>query len=247
MQKIESIALSRMRNNEHFQFMTDVDTLITTSQPAELGIEKQYPTFKTTFTAEDASMRAEFGSLKSKSIDELDNLRDQTWQAILLRVKSAQLSPFANEAESAEVIIRIIDRYGDIRASSYNEETAGLTNLVTDLLLPANAEHLNKVAIQRWVPELKSQNEQFQTTFNERNTELSDRISGDVKAIRLQIDPIYEKIVEKINASVVMEVAKPVALTFISELNEKIKYYKTTLSSRTGRAKNNESAEKVAP
>ncbi len=237
MQKIESIALTRLRNNEHFQFMTDVDLLITTSQPAELGIENQYPAFKTTFTAEDAAMRAEFGSLKSKSIGELDNLRDQTWQAILLRTKAAQLSPFANEVESAEVIMRIIDRYGDVRAVSYNEETTGITNLVTDLLLPANAEHLNKVAIQRWVPELKSQNEQFQTVFNERNTELSDRISGDVKAIRAQIDPIYEKLMERINATIVMEIAKPAAISFISQLNEKIKYYKTTLAARSSRTK----------
>jgi len=237
MQKIESIALTRLRNNEHFQFMTDVDHLITTSQPAELGIENQYPAFKTAFTAEDVTMRAEFGSLKSKSIEELDNLRDQTWQAILLRVKSAQLSPFANEVESGEVIMRIIDRYGDVRAISYNEETTGITNLVTDLLLPANAEHLNKVAIQRWVPELKSQNEQFQAVFNDRNTELSDRISGDVKAIRMQIDPIYEKLMERINATIVMEIAKPAAISFVSQLNEKIKYYKTTLAARSSRAK----------
>lgn len=237
MQKIEIIALTRLRNNEHFQFMTDVDHLITMSQPAELGIEQLYPTFKTTFTAEDAAMRAEFGSLKSKSIEELDNLRDQTWNAILLRVKAAQLSPFTNEVESAEVIMRIIDRYGDIRAISYNEETTGITNLVTDLLLPANTEHLNKVAIQRWVPELKSQNEQFQTVFNERNVELSGRVSGDVKAIRVQIDPIYEKLIERINATIVMEVAKPAAINFVSQLNEKIKYYKTTLAARSGRTK----------
>lgn len=237
MQKIDSIALTRFRNNEHFQFMTDVDQLITTSQPAELGIEQLYPVFKTTFTAEDAAMRAEFGSLKSKSIEELDNLRDKTWQAILLRVKAAQLSPFANEVESAEVIMRIVDRYGDVRPVSYNEETTAITNLVTDLLLPANAEYLNKVAIQRWVPELKSQNEQFQTVFNERNTELSDRVSGDVKAIRIQIDPIYEKLIERINATIVMEIAKPSAISFVNQLNEKIKYYKTTLAARSGRAK----------
>jgi len=247
MQKIESIALTRLRNNEHFQFMTDADQLITTSQPAELGIENQYPAFKTAFTAEDVTMRAEFGSLKSKSIEELDNQRDQTWQAILLRTKAAQLSPFTIEVESAEVIMRIIDRYGDVRALSYNEESAGISNLVTDLLLPANAEHLNNVAIQNWVPILKGMNEEFQGVFNERNSELSDRTSGDVKAVRTQIDPIYEKLVERINASVVMEIASSATISFISQLNEKIKYYKITLAARATRAKDSESAKNVAP
>jgi hypothetical protein len=236
MQKIESITLSRFRNNEHFQFMTDIDGLITTFQPTELGIDNTYPAFKAALQSEDVAMRAEAGSLKSKSIEEADNLRDKTWQAISLRVKAAKLSPFANEAESAEVIGRILDKYGDVRALSYNEETAALTNLITDLQAPANTDHLNRVAISRWVAELKTENEKFQTLFNERNTELSGRSSGDVKAVRVQIDPLYTNMIEKINASIVLEMAKPAALTFISQINEKIKYYKTTVAARVSKA-----------
>lgn len=240
MQKLETIALTRFRNNEHFQFMTDVDQLITTQKPSELGIDNLYPSFKAALTAEDSAMRVELGSLKSKSIEELDTLRDKTWNAISIRVNATLLSPLANEAESAEVIRRIIDLYGDIRAKSYNEESAGISNLVADLQLPANADHVNKVGIQRWVAELKNQNDQFQAVFNDRNAEFAGRESGDVRAIRLQIDPIYEKIVDRINASVVMEVAKPAASIFISQLNEKIKYYKTTLVSRSSRSKTEE-------
>ncbi|MBV5313549.1 MAG: hypothetical protein JZU47_09650 [Prolixibacteraceae bacterium] len=240
MQKLENIALLRMRNNEHFQFMTDVDQLIVTNQASELGIDSLYPAFKTALTAEDAAMRVELGSMKSKSIEELDKLRDKTWNAISLRVKATILSPLAAEAESAEFVSRIIDLYGDLRAKSYNEESAGLSNLVADLQLAANAEHVNKVGIQRWVSELKNQNDQFQTVFNERNAELAGRESGDVRAVRLQIDPVYLQMAEIVNATLVMGVAKPAAISFVGQLNEKIKYYKTTLASRTGRGKTEE-------
>lgn len=236
MLKIENITLSRLRNNEHFQFMNDVDVLITTFQPTELGIDSIYRAFKAALSAEDVAIRVEAGSLKSKSIEELDNLRDKTWQAISFRVKAAKLSPFVNEVESGEIIGRILDKYGDVRMLSYNEETAALTNIISDLQTPANADHLSIVAIQRWVPELKTENEKFQALFNERNTELADRPSGDVKTARVQIDPLFTKITEKINASVVLEVAKPAALTFISQINEKIKYYKTTLAARGSKA-----------
>jgi hypothetical protein len=237
MEKIESTPLSRLRNNEHFQFMTDVDKLISTSQASELGIEDLNSEFKNLLVIEDAVMRIELGSSKSKTIEELDKKRDQTWNAIFLRTTSTLFSPFANEIASAETVKRIIDLYGDVRSLTYNEESAAITNMVTDLLLPANAEHLNRVGLLRWVVELKNENNQFQTIFNQRNSELAGRERGDTRDIRILIDPVYEQIVEKINASIVLGIAKPIVDSFTSELNEKIKYYKTTLSSRVSREK----------
>ena len=242
MEKLEEIALSRMRNTEHFQFMTDVNQLITTATPLELGIDGLYPSFSTALAAEDSALRTELGSIRSKTIDDLDTLRDTTWSAILLRVKSTLLSPIQTEAESALIIQRIIDLYGDLRAITYNEETAAISNLVSNLMLPAYSTHLSVIGIFTWVNELKMQNEQFQTVFNDRNAEFADRESGDVRAVRILIDPIYRKISDRINASVVLETAKPAAGIFISQLNEKIKYYKTTLVSRVSRSKTAEKA-----
>lgn len=237
MEKIETIALSRMRNNEHFQFMTDVDRFINSFQPVELGIDNLYPSFETALVAEDAAMRVEIGSLKSKRVEALDILRDRTWNAISLRVDSCLLSPFPHEAESAEALRRIIDLYGDFRARSFNEETSGISNLVADLMKPENEQHIINAGIQNWTNELGNQNAEFQEVFNDRNTELAARESGDVRAVRIQIDPIYEKIAARINASVVMEIAKPVAFEFIAQLNQKISYYKTTFASRETKAK----------
>lgn len=242
MTKIESFSLHNLRNTEHFQFMSDVNQLITTATPLELGIDNLYLSFNASLTAEDATMRVELGSLKSKNIEELDNQRDKTWNAILMRVKATLLSPFDREAESARIVERIMNLYGDPRSKSYNEESSAITNLVADLQKPENTEHLGNTGIMQWVPELRTENQQFQAVFNERNAEFAGRESGDVRAIRLQIDPIYEKIVDRINASVVMEIATPVAESFISQLNEKIKYYKTTLVARSSRSKTEETA-----
>jgi len=247
MEKIENILLSRLRNNEHSQFMTDLNKLILTSQASELAIDDLYPSFESILNAETAAMRVELGSSKSKAVEECNRQRGNTWNAISMRTNSALLSPFPDEVASAEIIRRAIDLYGDVRTLTHNEESAATTNLVADLLLPANAEHLDNVGIQRWVPELKSENEQFQTIFDERNAEFANRESGDVRVVRQQMDPIYEQIVEKINASIVMKAAKPAVSGFVIELNEKIKYYKTTLASRSSRSKKAEkaSAEKT--
>jgi len=237
MEKIEIIALSRLRNNEHYQFMTDVDNLVTTHTPVELGIEVSYPAFKTALNAEDATMRTELGSILSKEVERLDTLRGNTNTAIVLKVKAAELSPFDYETQSAAIIRRIIDLYGDLRNKTYNEETAGITNLTDDLLKPENSDHLQNVGIALWTTELKNENIQFQTAFDKRNDELASRESGDVRAILSQIDPAYEKLVERINASITLEVAKPAVANFTQSLNEKIRYYKTTLAARSSRAK----------
>lgn len=237
MEKIESMSLRELRNNEHFQFMTDVDTLITTCQSGELGIDALYPSFKEMLNAEDAAMRIEQGSSKSKTLEEVDKERDDTWFAISTKIKANLKSPVVVEMKSAEALKRIIDLYGDVRTLTYNEESAAVTNLVSDLLKPENASHLSNTGISVWVPELKSRNEQFQVLFNERNSELANRESGNVRAARKQSDSIYEQIVERINASIVMGLAKPVTDGFVKELNEKIGYYKTTLAIRAGNNK----------
>jgi hypothetical protein len=240
MNKIESLYLHGLRNNEHFQFMTDFDVLVTNIQPAELGIEGLYPTFKTALQTEDATMRTELGSARSKTIEELDSMRDRTYKAMVVRTNATLLSPIEAEAESARLVKRIFDLYGDVRALSYNEESAAISNLISDLLLPVNAAHLGQMGMTHWANELKNQNDQFQSEFNRRNTELAGRESGDVRGIRIEIDPIYNQMIEKINASIILEVAKPVVSRFVDELNEKIKYYQTTLAARSGRSKKGE-------
>jgi hypothetical protein len=237
MNKIEFFNLYNLRNNEHFQFMTDLDKLIILYLATELGIDNLYPAFKSALNAEDTAIRIELGSLKSKTIEQLDKLRDRILTAISLRIKSALLSPFDDEIESAEALIRVVDLYGDVRNISYNEESAAITNLVSNMQLRPNTDHMNKVGITTWVAELKRVNEQFMVLFNERNSELSVRDSGDVRSARKQLDPIYEKLVEKINATIVLETAKPVVAAFVGEHNQKIEYYRTTLAARSGRKK----------
>lgn len=245
MNRIELLNLHALRNNEHYQFMTDVNGLIVKYDAPELGIDSFYPAFTNELSAEEIAMRVEQGSSKSKFIEQLDLQRDRTWNAIYNKVKATMLSPIDDEVTSAEVIMRIFNSYGDIRNLSYNEESAAMSNLISDLLQGSNTNHLTKVGISVWVSEMKNLNDNFQTAFNERNTEYAGRQDGDVRKVRKAIDPVYNSIIEKINASMVMGVAKPIATNFTFELNEKISYYKTTIAARSSRSKSKEKSNGV--
>lgn len=244
MLEINSIYLKRMLNNEHFQFMTDVNSLMVLYKPEMLGIQAQYPAFEAALAEEDLRMKAEQGSLKSLSISQLDGLRDRTWNAIKGRVKSTLDSPFETEQENARALKRVIDLYGDVRHMSYNAETAAISNLVNDLKSVENAGYLLSVGVGPWIDELEKQNKTFIEQMDARNKEYADRESGDVRSARLVIDPIYTEIVDRLNAMLLLNIASDEVTPFVKELNEKIKYYEKVVKARE--SKNKSKSDEIA-
>lgn len=236
MTKIEYINLRNFSNKEHNQFMTDFSELISTYPSSIMGMEVLYGIFQNTLIAEDLALRVEQGSSTSKTLEFLDQLRDKTWNAIYMRVKATLLSPLEEESQGAKTIERILNRYGDVRSLTYSEQSLALVNLTNDLLLNENEKHIDSVGFASWVIELKSRNEQFMAVYENRKSEFSGRESGEVKAVRTLIDPVYEQLVEKINASLVLEFAQPETITLAKMLNAKIKQFTTSSVSLDSRS-----------
>jgi hypothetical protein len=232
MTKIEAINLSNFDNNTHYHFMVYFSELVSTYPASMLGLEDLYGNFSNNLKAEDLALRIEEGSTVSKTLEHLDQLRDKTWNAINMRIKATLLSPLEEESQSAKVLERVLQFYGDISSLNYYEQSSALTNLSNDLLLPENELHIDRVGFPVWVIELKRLNEQFQTIYNEQTTEFAGRKSDDVKSVRILIDPIYNQLIEKMNASIVLEFARPEVITFINKLNEKIKQVQSILNIR---------------
>ena len=208
--------------------MTGFSELVSTYPACISGMEVVYGVFQNTLMAEDLALRVEDGSAVAKTLEHIDQLRDKTWNAIHSRVEATLLSPLEEEAQSAEVIDRIIHQYGDVCSMTYSEQSSAVIKLTNELLHTVNEVHVDTIGLPIWVIALKSQNEQFLAVYNEQKSEFAGRESGEVKAARTLIDPVYKQLVEKINASIVLEFARPEVINFVSKLNEKIKYYQTT-------------------
>jgi hypothetical protein len=86
------------------------------------------------------------------------------------------------------------------------------------------------------VARLNELNGAFKAKQNERDTELANKSSGNAKVIRLEIDPLYKLMVERVNALVSLNMQTPEIENFIMELNQKIKTMELTLAAREGRA-----------
>lgn len=247
MEFIQTIKLARMRNNEHYQFMSEVDKAINKATPAALQLEGVYPDFAGGLARLNGSLLIDPGSVKTEEIATVDVGRDRTWSALNERVKSSLLSPIEAEVASAKAIKRIFDLYGNVRSLSYNEESAAISNLIEDLEKSKNETHCNTLGITSWVAALKQQNLDFQSLIDSRNLELANKDSGDVKVLRDELDPIYQNIVKRINAQVTLEIATSATEAFIRELNQRIKYYNETITARDGRASAAEEDSPVEP
>ncbi|HEY3372886.1 MAG TPA: DUF6261 family protein [Prolixibacteraceae bacterium] len=237
MTQIETINLHNFSNREHHRFMAEFNKLVSAYPASILGLDVLYGLFQNTLKAEDLALRVEEGSTISKNLEQLGQLREKTWNAIDLRVKATLFSPLAEEAQSAQVIEQIIQQYGDIYSKTYIEQSSAVTNLLNDLLLPVDEVHMDRMGISTWVIELKRRNEQFQELYNERSAEFAGHESDDVKTVRSLIDPIYQQLVDKINATILLEFAQPEAITFVNKLNEKIKHDQSILFIRNSQSK----------
>lgn len=246
MEQIIDFTLRPLRNNEHYQFMSDLSKMITATTPETLGVVNQFPAFTAVLSKEGIAIGVEDGSSLSKKVNLLDIRRDNTWSAINSRIKSTLTSPIDDEVESAALLERLMNQHGNVRELPYNEETAAVKSLVKDLQGETYAPHVAQTGLTSWVEALKTQNDEFATTFDLRNSELAGRPNGNVKSVRQELDPLYDKIVDRINAAITLEIAADGVETFVSELNEKISYYQNTLAIRSGRSQKDEAPAEEA-
>lgn len=245
--KIVTITLYKLRNGEYFQFMSAFKSLLVLLTPAAIHSEEEFAEFNTALTKLDDELRVDQGSVLTEELHTIDLDRDSLWRAIDMRIDATLLCTIEKEAEAAKRLRRIFNLYGDIRKISFNEETAGLTNLYGDLAKEENAGFVTTCGFNKWVNTLNNLNLAFVAKQNERDTEFANKNSGNAKAVRIEIDPLYELLVERVNAMVSLKMQTPELENFIKELNQKIKTLNTTLAAREGRKDSGDDEEPAAP
>ena len=234
MKSILSIVVSNLRNDEYFQFMSEVDKLVVASTVAALGISDQYTPFKSGLTNVDEVLKVEKGSNQTRLIIEADEKRDRIHKGLELQVESNKNHWDESVVDAALRIGRIIGQYGNLRVLSYNEESSAIGNLVKELTSEANAPSLATIGLTTWVSKLGEANDAFQAIFNDRASEVASRSSGNVRAARLLLDPLYEAMVARVNALSVVN-GEAAYADFIDKVNYYVDYYKNTISARKGR------------
>ena len=230
--------LSKLRNEEHFQFQSEFKALVETNTAATLGIDAQFHDYVPQFKDEADALDVIRKSASTEDLAEADIIRDTTFRGLSDAVKAASrhFSPEVNKA--AARLQPVFDHYGNLARKPFDEETAAIKSLTTDLQT-TYANDATIIGIKDWVLELIKDNNQFETIKNDRYTEEAAKTQLRMKDVRTAIDSIYSTIVKRINALIIVN-GETHYTNFVKELNLRIQNYNHLIAQRKGRnAKDN--------
>lgn len=194
--------------------------------PEELQIEAEHPQFLEALEALDSAIRNNHGSALTKELLALDQKRRKTYSAIRGRLKNTLSSPFEAEREAAKQLHYTLLKAGEIQRMEYIDKNVSLRFLCRNLLDEKHLPLCQQLGITHWIEALRDENILFQEKEKERSTEYATRHTLSNAEARKVIDKIYHKMVNRINASVVVELATPNTEQFIDLCNKEIKQIK---------------------
>jgi len=241
--QINKIDLTKMRNDEHFQFITEFKNAVNKYGGAEkLKIQSQYTQFLTLYVQEDEAFKKIVKSAITEEIQAADKYRDRIFRGMADMVKVA-LNHFDEGVLAAGKRLKILfDTYGNLAQKPLNEETSAVYNILQDL----NNVYKNdaaKINILDWMGELQAANEKFSQLVENRYEESAMKTDLVLKEVRTQVDTVYKSMTERINAYVVVQEKDDETpfVEFIKFFNAIIEKYANLIAQRYGKlaAKNN--------
>lgn len=233
--KISDFALSRLRNEEHFQFFTSFRDLVLVFTAQALKIEALFTLFQMAYANELTSLDVIRKNAISDDLVDADDERDSVFRGMCDAVKSA-LNHFSSDIRiAAKRLQAVLDTYGNLAIKPYDAETGGLNSLINDFTT-TYAIDVATVGLTEWVTELLAKNKAFDDLKNNRYSDEAAKTILRMKQERVKTDAIYRQITERINALVVVEGDAAYA-GFVNELNKRIEGYENTISIRRAKGK----------
>jgi hypothetical protein len=235
MKKVKRVNLQHLHNEEHFQFISAILTVLNGAQASiKTYLTPLIATLAELCDREHSALEKIRKSLLTGEIDRLDKQRDSVFHGLTLIAEGFGHSTLAAEVEASHEVLLVTDHYGNVAIKSYNEETALIRNLISDLRTRYSTA-LNSLNLTRWVNELETLNTEFDNLMNTRFDESAHTLEMEnVRDIRRLVDPAYLNVVAAVETGSLLDGASDYR-SLIDELNARIDYYRNTLATRRGR------------
>ena len=230
---IKPIDKQNLRNDEHFQFHTEMKDLVNATGAAALKIADLFTIYQTCYANEDEALKKVIKSAITADIETADRTRDLTFSG-LVGTNKAALNHFDPETSAAARRLKVLfDTFGNLAVKPLNEETSAIYNLLQELS-GKYAPDMQKVGLAGWANKLEADNKAFDKLVKERNDENSDKTQLKMKETRTATDKVYADIVKRINALIIVE-GEAAYSAFVNKLNGYIDKYNHLLAQRVGR------------
>jgi hypothetical protein len=229
--KLVRVKLSALRNEEWFQYQTELLTLLKNNPEVKAGMGVLYTDFSALYGQADQALQVLRKSAWTAEIEALDQARDRLLTGLSEAV-DALLHGFDASKEFPARQVRVtLDKYGRIQGDTYNQETAAIYNLLQDLKGPQAAE-VSTLGLGGWVTAIEKANKEFETGFTRRTQESVAQSPYGIKPVRTQTDRNVREMFDRVDAFA-LTAAKPEPYdAFITQMNGFSDYYKRLLAAR---------------
>ena len=246
---IEAIKLPGLRNGEFSQFILDFLDFVQKGNVTTLKVEAEFNNLKALSDKFEKNFKIPQGSAITDEIIAMDVRRDNAFTGMSFIVNGNTYSSNAEVKNAALLLSNHLAGYGKgIAADNFQSESASLRNIVLDFdtnpKLKAATELLGLVS---WKDELTEANKIFIDTYRQRAEESGTASTDTLRDIRLEINPVYYELRDRLNAFFVIEKGAEPYSTVINKTNGIISFYNNLLSKRSGNNSNEEKPNDTPP
>ncbi|MDR2362178.1 MAG: DUF6261 family protein [Prevotellaceae bacterium] len=181
------------------------------------------PPFYDLITVEGSLVDAMRGSQYTEELSEADKRRDRCLVGINSSIEAGlhHFDPAVVQAAHS-IKMRIKAFRGEIESKPYLEEAAAIAILLNDFG-SSLATAVTTVGISAWVTELAAAQQQFNTIFQLRSNEFSQRPQGKLEEVRKELNAMYRTITNRIDAYNIVNADSYNA--FIRQMDEYVDYF----------------------
>lgn len=201
MKEILKANLNNARNAEHYQFHSDVLSIVTVEVATAQKIEGLRSEYAALFDKENTAFIQNRAYESTKEVEAKDRVRDELFLYIKQTVDSNLYCPVATKKAAAEKLSFAMKPYRSANSKAFAENTAQVTNLVADFQSETYAEYVELLGLTDAVEQLKTANNEFNAIYMGRSGEKLVRASTEnMKSIRPKVDTAYRSLASAINA-----------------------------------------------
>ena len=245
MLKITTAPLSRLRSSQHLFLMNDFIRLVLETPSVRAIVEPYLQDLQKAVEAEVIADEVEQGSMFTEKIDQLIVLREKYYGAFHNLVDNGLNHFDETVVESAELLERLLNKYSDILHKTKAEKMTDFTKFIGELQKPNYATAVMRINAVEWAAKIQEVNAACTVHSDSREKEETARPKENVHDARRVVDPLYNGIIERINATITLN-GEAGYVEFVDRLNLKITNLKNTMSQQQG-AKKTPDADTAKP
>lgn len=198
---IKSTNLYNARLMDFYQVMNLTVGYLDKEDIAALQLSEVTTEFKATFVALDKALKQAQKTGFTESIIVADDNRDDIFTGFNGAIRSMTRFPDKEIAQSASLLLLIVEKYGQgITRLPQREESAILTNIITELQSVENTSLLQKTGLTIWVDKLAQANNEFDELYTHRTEKEAEFITGLTRTERANTQAAFEKLTRAIEA-----------------------------------------------